>query len=120
MSEGEAPQESAPDYESEMARLRQRLADAELRAEGARHGMRDLDAIRMLSDEDRHGAMAKGGAEKAVAKLRAEKPWLFTASTSPAARPPAASVMPVDAMKMSYEEWRAGRAALLRGQSSSR
>jgi hypothetical protein len=118
MSESEIPQEGAPDYEGELARLRMRVADAELRAEGARAGMRDLDALKMLSDEDRQAAAQDdSGAAKAVTKLRKEKPWLFTSSTSAAARAPAAvALAPVNAMTMSHEEWRSARAALLRKQ----
>ena len=117
MSESEVPQGGAPDHESELARLRMRVVDAELRAEGARAGMRDLDALKMLSDEDRQAALDDGGAAKAVTKLRKEKPWLFTSSTSAAARAPAAAaVAPANAMTMSHEEWRAARAALLRKQ----
>ena len=121
MSEGEAPQDAAPDYEGELARMRQRVVDAELRAAGAKAGMHDLDAIKMVSEEDRHGAGEEGGAAKAVAKLRKEKPWLFTASTSAAARAPAAGpVAPANAMEMTRDEWRTARAALLRKQGSSR
>ena len=117
MTESEVPQEGAPDYEGDLARLRMRVADAELRAEGARAGMRDLDALKMLSDEDRQAALDDGGAGKAVTKLRKEKPWLFTVSTSAAARAPAvATVAPMNAMTMSHEEWRTARAALLRKQ----
>ena len=61
MSESEAPQESVPDHEGEMARMRRRVADAELRAAGAKAGMHDLDALKMLSEEDRQGAMEDGG-----------------------------------------------------------
>lgn len=120
MSEGEAPK-SAADYEAELGRMRLQIVDAELRVEGVRRGMHDLDALKMLSEADRLGAAEQGGVEKAVANLRTEKPWLFTASTSAAARAPAAApVAPVDAMKMSYEEWRTARAALLRRQGSFR
>lgn len=121
MSEGEASQDAAPDQDGEMMRLRERLANAELRAEGAKHGMRDFDGLKMLDEADRLGAVDKDAAGKVIAKLRKEKPWLFTASTSPAARTPAAEpVTSVDAMKMSYEEWRTARAALLRRQGSAR
>lgn len=120
-SEGEASHGAVADHESEKARLLLRVADAELRAEGAQRGMQDLDSLKMLSEEDRIGAAEQGGAEKAVARLRKEKPWLFTASTSPAARTPAAGpVAPANAMKMDYAEWRAARAALLRRPGSSR
>jgi hypothetical protein len=121
MSEGEAPQDAAPDYEGELARMRLRVADAELRAAGAKAGIQDLDALKMLSEEDRHGVAEEAGAAKAVAKLRKDKPWLFTASTSAAARAPAATaVSPANAMAMTHEEWRAARSALLRKQGSSR
>ena len=121
MSEGEAPQDTAPDYEGELARMRMRVADAELRAAGAKAGMQDLDALKMLSEEDRDGAAEDGAAAKAVAKLRKDKPWLFTTSTSAAARAPAAAaVAPTNAMTMSRDEWRAARAALLRKQGASR
>ena len=115
MSETEVSHEAAPDYDGELARLQMRVADAELRAEGARAGMRDLDALKMLSEEDRHGALDDGGAARAVAKLRREKPWLFTSSTSAAARAPAAAAMPpANAMALSHDEWRTARTALLR------
>lgn len=119
MDEAEAAPDSGPqDFEGELERLRQRVGEAELRAEGARAGLRDLDALRMLDEEDRRGAIEDGGAARAVAKLRAAKPWLFTASTSPAARRPAAAPQAIsDAMRMSREEWRAGRAALLRSST---
>jgi len=121
MSEGGASPEAVADHAGEMAQLLLRVADAELRAEGAKRGMRDLDALKMLSEEDRRGAVEDGGAEKAVAKLRKDKPWLFTTSTSAAARAPAAApVAPVNAMDMTRDEWRAARAALLRKQGSSR
>ncbi len=101
MSEGEAPQDAVPDYTGELTTMRLRVADAELRAAGAKAGIQDLDALKMVSEEDRHGAAEPGGAEKAVAKLRKDKPWLFAASTSPAARAPAAgAVAPPDAMQM--------------------
>ena len=121
MSESETPQESVPDYAGELERMRLRVADAELRAEGTKRGMHDLDALKMLSEEDRLGAAEQGGAEKAVARLRKDKPWLFTTSTSAAARAPAAAaVVPANAMEMTYEQWRTARSALLRKQGSSR
>ena len=121
MTDGEAPEDAAPDYAGELVKMRLRVADAELRAAGVKAGMHDLDALRMLSEEDRDGAAEEGGAAKAVAKLRKEKPWLFTASTSATARAPAAAaVAPANAMTMTREEWRTARAALLRKQGSSR
>lgn len=121
MSDGETLQDAAPDYAGELVKMRLRVADAELRAAGAKAGIQDLDALKMVSEEDRDSAAEPGGAERAVARLRKDKPWLFAASTSPAARAPAAGpVAPTDAMGMSREEWRAARAALLRKQGSSR
>lgn len=55
------------------------------------------------------------GRREGLGQATKEKPWLFAASISAAA--PAA---PVNAMTMSYEQWRGAKAALLRGQRASR
>ncbi len=103
--------------EDEMAVLRERVVEAELRAEAARAGLRDLDALRMLTAEERAGALEEGGAARAVGRLREGKPWLFAQSTSAAVRVPGAgAVARPDAMAMGHGEWRAARAVVLRGR----
>jgi hypothetical protein len=89
-----------------------RLRQAELKAEAMRAGIIDLDGLRLLDP------VTQGEAEPAlvIAKLRREKPWLFSpASSSSAASPPQAAPMKRKlATEMSIEEWRAARAELLR------
>lgn len=118
MSE-ELEQASGETAADEVAALRARLLQAELRTEAVRAGMVDLDGVKLL---DVAGLVLtengiEGGAEL-MARLRDAKPWLFgrgnasssSAGRAPAARPPKAKT----AMEMSEEEWRAARAELLR------
>jgi len=93
--------------EASAARVRQ----AELKAEAVRAGIVDLDGLRMLTPETNAGEAAE-----VIAKLRREKPWLFSAgsSSSAAVAPVAAPVKRKMATEMSVEEWRAARAELLR------
>lgn len=101
----------------EVAALRGRLLQAELRTAAVRAGMVDLDGIRLLDlagvDVDADGAPVD--APGVMAGLRASKPWLFAVSTSSGAvAPRAAPGAARSAMEMGDEEWRAARAALLR------
>ena len=102
---------------ADLAALRGRLLQAELRAEAARAGMVDLDGVKMIDlatvvvDE---GGGLKDGAG-VMAALRAAKPYLFGRSSSSVAAAPKAEPPKVKtAMQMSEEEWKAARAELLR------
>ena len=102
----------------EVASLRARLLQAELRTEAVRAGMVDLDGIKLIDfgtlkvKDD--GALADGPA--VMAALRSAKPYLFgrgsssSSATAPRAEPPRER----KAMEMTVEEWRLARAELLR------
>ena len=97
--------------------LRERLIQAELRAEAARAGMVDLDGIRLL---DLAGVKLGPNAEVAeasalIAGLKRDKPYLFARNSSaPVSAPPQAAAGPRRATDMTVEEWRMARAELLR------
>ena len=103
----------------EIATLRARLVQAELRTEAVRAGMGDLDGVKRL-DISGLGMGENGiaGGAELLGRLRDAKPWLFGrggASSSSTGRAPAAvPPKPKTAMEMSDEEWRAARAELLR------
>lgn len=101
----------------DVAALRARLLQAELRTEAARAGMVDLDGVKLIEagsvKVDAGGGLVDGAA--LMAALRVSKPYLFGRSSSsgavaPRAEPPRAKT----AMEMTVEEWRAARAELLR------
>ena len=107
------------DQSEEIAALRARLVQAELRTEAVRAGMVDLDGVRLLDASGLVlGPDGLEGAAELVARMREAKPWLFGrggASSSSAGRAPrAAPPKARTAMEMSEEEWRAARAELLR------
>lgn len=91
---------------------------AELKAEAVRVGIVDIDGLRLLSAEA--FAAPKEGTvmdpSEVIARLRRDKPWLFTnhQSSSAASPPAAAPVRRRLATDMSLEEWRVARADLLR------
>jgi hypothetical protein len=97
---------------------RERLIQAELKAEAVRAGMIDLDGLKLADTSaltlDENGAV--GGAAPLLRDLRRAKPWLFgTGSSSsyaatPTAQPPRAKL----ATEMSHAEWQSARAELLR------
>ncbi len=105
----------------EVAALRERLLQAELRTEAVRAGMVDLDGVKLI-DKAALKVDASGGLVDGVGvmtALKAEKPYLFgvvqrTSSSSGAVAPRAATPVAKTAMEMSLEEWRAARAAILR------
>jgi len=105
------------DAGAEMAVLRARLVQSELKAAAIRAGMVDLDGIKLI---DLNQVTLNAGGEVAdgvavMAALRAAKPYLFGASSSSVAvAPRAAAPRSKAAMEMSVEEWRTARAALLR------
>ena len=106
------------DRSAEVAALRARLVQAELRTEAVRAGMVDLDGVKLIDAGglavDESGGLKDGAA--VMAALRAAKPWLFGrgSSSSAAAAPRAEAPKVKTAMEMSVEEWRAARAELLR------
>jgi hypothetical protein len=101
----------------EVAGLKARLLQAELKAEAIRAGMVDLDGVKLIDPAsvrvDEAGGLVDGaGLMKA---LRAAKPWLFGGSSSSVAVAPRAEVLRAKtAMQMSVEEWKLARAELLR------
>ena len=71
--------EVSAEVTAEMASLRARLVQAELRTEAVRAGMVDLDGVRLL---DRFGTVVLGaqgieGGTALMARMKEEKPWLF-------------------------------------------
>lgn len=96
----------------------QRLIRAELKAEGLRAGMVDLDGIKLVDTNaltlNEHGEVA--GAPLLMANLKRAKPWLFGGhSTSTGAKPPNAQPPQQRlATEMSDAEWRAARADLVK------
>ena len=102
------PVESTPDPAAHAAQLERRIAEmeathharlvrAELKAEAIRHGMVDLDGLKLLDhtsvEVDAGGEVRNGAA--VMKELKRAKPWLFgqsgTASSSSTATPPSAS-----------------------------
>ncbi len=120
MSEdGDEVAEVSAEAAVEVAALRARLVQAELRTEAVRAGMVDLDGVRLVDVSGLVlGADGIEGGAALMARMREAKPWLFGragASSSSAGRAPVAvAVKAKTAMEMSEEEWRAARAELLR------
>jgi hypothetical protein len=125
------PDEDAQDHsDAELAALRQRLDEAnqrllhaELKAHAIRAGILDLDGLKLL-DTSRLILGEDGtvtDAEQSVAGLKRDKPWLFGKSapalnsSHPATAPQAELPKARKATDMSFDEWQAARARLLRG-----
>ena len=102
---------------AEIALLKARLLQAELRTEAVRAGMVDLDGVKLIEAStlriSEAGELIDGAG--VMAALRASKPWLFGRgnSSSAAQAPRAEPVRAKKAMEMTVEEWRAARAELL-------
>ena len=98
--------------------LNERIIRAELKAEAVRHGMIDLDGLKLIDASalkvDEAGEVR--GAAAAMREFKRAKPWLFGAAStsSTAAAPPAPGAGGRRASEMSHEEWRAARAALIK------
>lgn len=123
------PDEPAVDHAARADALERRLADleatyadrlvrAELRAEAVRHGMVDLDGIKLIDPK----GVALGedgeirGASTIMRDFKRQKPWLFGLSntSSTAAAPPAHPPRARAATEMSHDEWQAARRELVR------
>ncbi len=118
MSAEEAAIEVAATEIAQVAALRAKLVQSELRTAAARAGMIDLDGVKLV-DASSLSVSEAGDLVEApdiMARLKVEKPWLFgrgsssSAAVAPRATPPKAKT----AMEMSVEEWRVARAELLR------
>lgn len=101
-----------------MEMTRERLVQAELKAEAVRQGMVDLDGLKLIdraslkvSDS---GEVEAAGA--AIQDLKRRKPWLFlrSNSSSPASAPSPTPPRAKLATEMTHQEWQAARAELLR------
>ncbi len=102
---------------------RARLVRAELKAEAVRHGMVDLDGLKLLDptsvEFDEAGEIR--GASTVMRDMKRAKPWLFgppgsggAFSSSTATPPAAATPTTKTAMKMTHAEWQSARADLLK------
>lgn len=112
--EGEVPAAAVP---SEVAVLKARLVQAELKAAAIKAGIVDLDGIKLVDmatvKTNDSGELVDGAG--VMRALRVAKPYLFGGSSSSLATAPrVATGEAKTAMKMSTEEWRAARAELLR------
>ena len=123
------PADPAPDVTAQLERRiaemetahRARLVRAELKSEAIRHGMVDLDCLKLLdaNSVDLDDAGEVRNAATVMRDFKRAKPHLFgepraVASSSTATPPAAASSAPRPAMKMTHAEWQAARADLLK------
>ncbi len=123
MSDDPPPEDRVAGLERQLAEMqaahRAALLQASLRAEAQRAGMVDLDGLKLVDatalQVDERGEVA--GAAALMAAMRRAKPWLFAgghSSSSTAAAPPAQPPKPRRAADLTYDEWQAARAELLR------
>jgi hypothetical protein len=124
-----APAEAPTDYAARAELLERRIAEleaahasrmirSELRSEAVRHGLVDMDCLKLI-DGATVSVGADGevrGAATALADLKKSKPWLFAGagSSSTAAVPPAQAPKHKTAREMSHAEWQAARADLIK------
>ena len=108
--------QAAPD--PSLSVMRERLIQSELRAAAREAGMHDMDGLKLLDQSGLvlNEKMELPEAATLIARLKHDKPYLFTTrNSSTAASPPAAATATArNAMSMTLEEWRAARAELLR------
>lgn len=102
------------------AQMTSRLVQSELKAEAIRLGIVDLDLLKLvetaslkLTDD---GTVPEATAT--LARLKAEKPWMFTnaSSSNPAPTPRAEPAKPKMAKDMTHKEWQAAREKLIRAR----
>lgn len=98
-----------------------RIVRAELKAVAIKHGMVDLDGLKLadLSSVKLNDAGEVEGAEELMAKLKEAKPYLFTSATNTSNTNPAPKPKgdePKDARKLSKEEYEAERRKLTGGR----
>ena len=112
------PAASHPAPDPAVAALRERLIQSELRAAAKDAGMHDMDGLRLLDQSGLvlNERMELPEAATLIARLKHDKPYLFTTrnSSTAASPPPASPATAHDAMRMTLEEWRAARSELLR------
>jgi hypothetical protein len=104
--------------EEQAAVHQSRLIHAELKSHAIKAGMVDLDGLKLV-DPSSINLNSKGevdGADRLMADLRRNKPWLFhgTSSSTTAVAPPTTAPVAKRATAMSHVEWQAARAELLR------
>jgi hypothetical protein len=96
----------------------QRLVLAELKSHAIRAGIIDIDCLKLLDSSgfklDDNGDLPEAPA--ALARLKREKPWIFTQQNSSHPAPPPAPEPPQQktAKEMTHKEWRAAREELIR------
>ena len=125
MTEEAIPDDRVAGLERQLADLQHRAAllRVGLRAEAVRAGMVDLDGLKLVDtsglEPDEHGEI--GGAPALMAAMKRAKPWLFGLSaaaggstSSAVVAPPAQAPKQRRAQDMTYDEWQAARAELLR------
>jgi hypothetical protein len=94
-----------------------RIRLTELKAEALRAGIIDIDGLRLLDPGVTSGqATQTQDAAEIIARLRVDKPWLFSpaSTSSPSVAPKPVQAKRKLATEMSFDEWRAARAELLR------
>lgn len=101
-----------------LAQTQDRLIQAELKTEAVRAGMIDLDGLRLI-DRTTLSISPDGsimGAPELMRGLKRSKPWLFAGSNSSTPATPPSPVPPRarHATEMTFEEWQAARAEVLR------
>jgi hypothetical protein len=95
-----------------------RLTQSELKLHAVRAGMIDLDGIKLL-DPARIKLTETGeveAADRLMADLRHDKPWLFRQATTSSlgTAPPSTPLAAKRALEMTHAEWQAARAVLLK------
>ena len=112
-----APDEAAA-LREQLATANARLIQAELKSHALRAGIIDLDCLKLLDASslklDPEGNVTGGTA--ALANLKRDKPWAFTRPNSSHPAPPPSPELPKSrtAKEMTYEEWQAARARLIK------
>ncbi|WP_158746069.1 hypothetical protein [Acidisphaera sp. L21] len=105
---------------AQLAEANHRLIQAELKSHAIRAGIIDVDCLKLLDTSglvlDASGDLI--AAPAALAKLKLDKPWLFTKPNTSHPTPPPAPEPPKPRMArdMTFREWQTARERLLRGR----